>query len=180
MQQNEDLRAAAEWATEKRRRAGGLRSPESYQAKVLRDLRDDPERIRLLLADRDRIASQPRKVSLPLSLPEWEGSADGPQNDDETLNSWPEVREHLPIFEWLEKRRPDVLEKIHRYARLNGMHEVNDLGDEIRADLARAPGCVQMAHFGRDAMMLQSMVDEFRRRYIFGALRLTEPQAQRR
>ena len=176
MQQNEDLRAAAEWATEKRRRAGGLRSPESYQAKVLRDLRDDPERIRLLLADRDRIASQPQKVSLPLSLPEWEGATDGPQNDDERQRSWPEHREHLPIFDWLEKRRPDVLEKIHRHAKLFGMHELTELGEKIRTDLKRAPAWAPMDRFGRDALALQPMVDEFRRRYVFEALRLVQSQ----
>tara|TARA_R110002110_G_C13039181_1_gene679652 strand:+ start:65 stop:571 length:507 start_codon:yes stop_codon:yes gene_type:complete len=164
-----DIQAAAEWAVEKRRMAGGLRSAPAYRAMVLKDLRGHPERIAALLEERDE-ARRP-KHSPRLSLPPCEVTIDGPQNPAPD-GSWPEPRQYLTIWDWMEKRRPELLEALDSLARREGWAPINEMDAGIKADIKRAPIFVNLERLDRDAWNLMPIVQEYRRRFIFEAAAL--------
>lgn len=164
-----DIQAAADWAVEKRRRAGGLRSAPAYRAMVMKDLRGHPERIAALLEERDE--SRRPKHSPKLSIPPYEATIDGPQNPAPD-GTWPEPRQYLPIWDWLEKRRPELLEAVDALARREGWAPINDMDASIKADLERAPIFENLKRLERDAWSLAPIVEEYRRRFIFEAVAL--------
>ena len=164
-----DIQAAAEWAVEKRRRAGGLRSAPAYRAMVMKDLQGHPERIAALLEERDE-ARRP-KHSPPLSVPPYEASIDGPQNPAPD-GSWPEPRQYLTIWEWMEKRRPELLEALDSLARREGWAPINEMDGTIKADIKKAAIFANLERLDRDAWNLMPIVEEYRRRFIFAAAAL--------
>ena len=171
-----DIQAAAEWAVEKRRKAGGLRSAHAYRAMVLKDLRGHPERIAALLAEREE-AHRPRP-SRPLSLPPWVARYDAPQNPAPD-GTWPEPREYLSIWQWLEERRPELLEQIDALARREGWAPLNEMDARIKASIERAPVFERLRNVDQNAWTLLPIVEEYRRRFVYEATLMVNPRPAR-